>query len=300
MGVVIILTFVLGVISLFVYLSVKGKDKEKSRGLIQTWKYILLGSSALFVLLTFVSSIGIVPAGHIGVINFFGSVSKNELTAGPNIKNPLARLVKLSIRTIEIKDSLSVPSKEGLAIKLDVSILYHLDPLKAAQLYKEIGVDYESIIIHPYLRSITREVTSSYNAEALYTSGRQQLESEIYSKMSKVLGERGVFVEAIPLRGITLPSKLTSSIEEKLAMEQQAKQMEFVLLKEKKEAERKTIEAEGIHNFQQIVSQGISPQLLKWKGIEATLKLAESPNAKVVVIGSSDSGLPIILNSGKD
>ena len=110
--------------------------------------------------------------------------------------------------------------------------------------------------------------------------------------MSKILGERGVFVEAIPLRGITLPNKLTSSIELKLSMEQEAKQMEFVLLKEKKEAERKTIEAEGIHNFQQIVSQGISPQLLKWKGIEATLKLAESPNAKVVVIGSSDSACP--------
>ena len=160
MPTILILILVFTIISLFVYISLKREDKKVDKNAISIWKNILRGSFALFLVLTFICSIGIVPAGHIGVINFFGSVSKNELTAGPNIKNPFARLITLSIRTIELKDSLSVPSKEGLTQETR-----YINPLssrssKASQLYKEKGRSMNQLLFI-LSRSITREVTSS-------------------------------------------------------------------------------------------------------------------------------------------
>jgi len=140
-----------------------------------------------------------------------------------------------------------------------------------------------------------RGVTTKYEAKSLYTADREKLENEIEEKLKSVEEIKEVFVLSTPLRQIVLPAGLTASIEEKLKAEQDSQRMEFILTREKQEAERKRIEAKGIADFQDIVSRGISEQLLKWKGIEATEKLASSPNSKVVVIGSGKDGLPIIL-----
>jgi len=237
----------------------------------------------------------VVPAGTIGVVDVFGYVSNNTLKSGINPVNPLARVIKFSVKTQEDKEEMEVPTKEGLTVKLEASVLYHLNPETAAEVYKTVGEDYVGVILLPQFRSVVRGVTAMYEAKALYTSARESLSAVILVDVAKIVGPRGLIVESIPLRRLTLPEKLSASIEEKLRMEQESQRMQFVLQKEQQEAERKRIEAQGVADFQKIVSSGISDQLLKWKGIEATMKIAESANAKVVVIGSGKDGLPIIL-----
>lgn len=238
----------------------------------------------------------VIPAGHVGVIDFFGTVSDNTLKAGINFVNPLARVVKMSIKTQEIKEVMEVPSKEGLTVQLEVSLLYHLNPEKAADVYKTVGEEYESVILEPQFRSVTRGVTASFEAKALYTSEREHLSQLLLSEIVKATTERGISVEAAPLRRVTLPAGLSSSIEQKLQSEQESQRMQFILTKEKQEADRKRIEAQGISDFQKIVNQGLNSQLLTWKGIEATEKLANSPNTKVIIVGGKD-GLPLILDT---
>ena len=237
----------------------------------------------------------IIPAGHVGVIDFFGNVSDNTLYPGVNLVNPLANVIKFDARTQEIKETMNVPSKEGLGVELEISLLYSLSFENANKIYKTVGEDYVDKILVPQFRSVVRGVTAKYEARALYTAEREELAKEIEEELSRLVGPRGITLEAAPLRQITLPSGLTASIEEKLKAEQESQRMQFVLQRETQEAERKRIEAKGIADFQEIVSKGISEQLLKWKGIEATEKLAGSDNTKIVVIGSGKDGLPLIL-----
>lgn len=239
----------------------------------------------------------VIPAGHVGVIDFFGTVSDNTLKSGINFVNPLARIVKMTIKTQEIKEVMEVPSKEGLTVQLEVSVLFHLNPEKAADVYKTVGEEYESVILEPQFRSVTRGVTASFEAKALYTSEREHLSTLLLSEIIKATSERGITVESAPLRRVTLPAGLSASIEQKLQSEQESQRMQFVLTKEKQEADRKRIEAQGISDFQKIVNQGLNQQLLTWKGIEATEKLANSPNSKIVVIGGGKTGLPLIFDA---
>jgi prohibitin 1 len=239
----------------------------------------------------------VIPAGHVGVVDFFGTVSPVTLKAGINLVNPLARVFKFSVKTQEIKETMDVPSKEGLTVQLEISTLFHLDPDKAAQVYKSIGPNYIQIILEPQFRSVARGVTAGYEAKALYTSEREMLAEIIQKDLQKLVGPRGITVESSPLRRVGLPVGLTQAIEEKLRAEQESQRMQFVLQKEKQEAERKRIEAQGIADFQTIVTKGISEPLLRWKGIEATEKLAASQNAKVVIIGAGKDGLPLILDT---
>ena len=255
---------------------------------------LVSAGAALFALS---NAFTVIPAGNIGVVDFFGTVSDNTLKSGINFVNPLARIVKMSIKTQEIKEVMEVPSKEGLTVQLEMSVLYHLNSEKAANVYKTVGEDYESIILEPQIRSVTRGVTASFEAKALYTSEREHLSSLLLSEIIKATAERGVIVESAPLRRVTLPEGLSASIEEKLQSEQESQRMQFVLTKEKQEADRKRIEAQGISDFQKIVNQGLNEQLLKWKGIEATEKLANSPNSKIVVIGGRKTGLPLIFDA---
>ena len=241
------------------------------------------------------SCLTVVPAGHVGVVDFFGTVSPNTLKAGINLVNPLANVIKFSVKTQEIKEVMDVPSKEGLTVQLEVSVLYHLNPEKAADVYKSIGPNYAEIILEPQFRSVSRGVTSGFEAKALYTSERELLASQIQEHLSKIVEPRGITIENAPLRRVGLPQRLSESIEEKLRADQESQRMEFVLTKEKQEADRKRIEAQGIADFQKIVAQGLNDAYLRWKGIEATEKLASSPNAKVVVVGSGKDGLPLIL-----
>ena len=251
----------------------------------------------IFGALAIVQAFTVIPAGHVGVVNFFGTVSEGTLKSGINFVNPLAEVIKMSIQTQEIKEVMDVPSKEGLTVQLEASVLYHLNPEKASDVYKTVGESYANIIIEPQFRSVVRGVTAGYEAKALYTSEREHLSMIIMKDIQIATEQRGVIIESVPLRRVGLPAGLTQSIESKLQAEQESQRMEFVLTKEKQEADRKRIEAQGISDFQKIVVQGISDQLLRWKGIEATEKLAMSANAKVVVIGAGKDGLPLILDT---
>lgn len=255
--------------------------------------------AALFLLLFVAGPVRTVPAGHVGVTDFFGYVSPAVLPPGIRFVIPLTRVVNMSVQTQEIKELAEVPSREGLILSLEASLLFQLDPAKAVSIYKTVGHEYPTIIVEPQFRSALREITASYEAKALYSAERDRIAQEILDLFRRIAGERGIIVQQVLLRKIGLPPVVANAIQEKLRREQEAEQMKFVLQKESQEAERKRIEAQGIADFQKIVAQGISSQLLEWKGIEATEKLAASPNTKIVVIGNSKTGLPIILSGEK-
>ena len=250
---------------------------------------------AFIAIILFFASLTRVESGHVGVITLFGRVTGEVLPEGMHLISPFKTNNEMSVRTQEIKESASVPSSEGLVMNLDTSLIYHLDPGKAADVYQKIGPAYETVLIEPNLRAAIREATASHTANALYTGEREMVAKQIYDQLGGVLGSRGFFIESILLRDIQLPATLKASIEAKQQAEQDALAMNFKLQKETQEAQSKRIEAQGIRDFQQIVAQGISPQLLEWKGIEATENLSKSPNSKVVVIGNSKNGLPLIL-----
>lgn len=255
-------------------------------------------AAIVFGILALLQCFTIIPAGSVGVVDFFGVVSDNTLKSGINPVNPLARVVKFSVQTREHKETMQVLSREGLTIGLEISALYRLDADSAASVYKKIsGGDYEGVILTPQFRSISRSVTASFQASALYSTERERLGENIQRELGAAVGRRGVIVESTPLRNVALPTQLTDAIEQKQRAEQESQRMEFVLTKEKQEADRKRIEARGIADFQTIVAQGISEQLLRWKGVEATEKLANSQNTKVIIIGSGKDGLPVILDT---
>ena len=277
------------IVAFFVY------KTTKKRGQRQESNYALMGMFAA-LLIAFVQIWTVIPAGHVGVIDFFGNVSDKTLLPGVNFVNPLAKVVKFDARTQEMKETMAVPSKEGLSVQLEISLLYSLNKENANKIYKTVGEDYVDKIVLPQFRSVVRGVTSQFDAQALYTGEREKLQGMIRDDLEKIVGPRGINIESSPLRRITLPSRLTAAIEEKLKADQESQRMQFVLLKEKQEADRKRIEAKGIADFQDIVSKDITDKLLKWKGIEATENLAKSANAKIVVIGAGKNGLPLILN----
>ena len=236
-----------------------------------------------------------VDTGNVAVLTKFGRVTGDVLPEGIHLIDPLKASNQLSVRTQEQKETASVPSSEGLIMTLEASLLFHLDRDKAADVYQRLGADYVSKVVEPTLRSAIREATSSHGANALYTGEREQVAKEIESNLSSQLASRGVVVEKVLLRDIQLPEALKRSIELKQSAEQESLTMQFRLQKEKQEAERKRIEAQGIKDFQTIVAQGITPGLLEWKGIEATEKFAASTNSKVVIVGNQKNGLPLVL-----
>jgi regulator of protease activity HflC (stomatin/prohibitin superfamily) len=255
---------------------------------------------AIPVILLFLafSAVKIVPPGNVGIVILFGKV-QNAISEGLHFINPLASVHLMSVRTQEIFEHAEAPSKEGLNVVLEVSCLYHLMPEEAARVYRQVGPRYQEIVVKPQFRSAIRGITVRHEAKALYTSSREMITNEIFEDLAGDLRKRGIEVEKILLRRMQLPKSIEEAINAKLAADQEAQRMQFVLDKEKQEAERKRIEAQGIQDFQRIVSQGISDQLLRWKGIEATEKLSSSSNAKVVIVGGKD-GLPLILNTGPE
>ena len=248
----------------------------------------------VFALLLF-SSIRIVPPAHVGLAVTIGSVASETSESGIHLMNPLASLVLFSTKTTLFEQTNHVPTKEGLTVDLDVALLFRIDPARARDIYLKLGQDFVTVIIQPELSSAVRGLTSEADAKALYTSGRSEMQRKLKAELMTVLEPRGIVLEDVLLKAVTLPGLLTHSIELKAQAEQDSARMEFVLTKERQEADRKSIEARGIAQFQTIVSEGISPALLQWKGIEATEKLAESPNSKVVIMGNSKESLPVIL-----
>jgi len=251
--------------------------------------------AVVFLLILFFASVVSVPTGHVGVLTLFGKVTGEALGEGIHLINPLKSVQRLSIQTQSVKESANVPSNEGLILALDTSLLFHLDRSKAAEVYQRVGANYAEKIVEPTLRAAIRAATSAHTANALYTNARELVQQQIQEELTAQLAPRGVIIENVLLRDVQLPAMLKTSIEAKQQAEQDALRMNFILQKEKQEAERKRIEAQGIADFQKIVAQGISTQLLEWKGIEATEKLATSSNSKVVVVGNTKNGLPLIL-----
>ena len=248
---------------------------------------------AMLLLLLYMC-VTVVPAGHVGVKDFFGRVSEQVLQPGINVVGPGTRVILFSVRTREMKESAAVPTSEGLIVTLDVSLLFRLRPTDAVRVYKTIGQRFEAVVIDPQLRSVIRDVTAEYEAKFLYSASRELVAQNMLKHVERLLSPRGIEAEQVLLRAVQLPQLLTTAIQEKLQAEQQAQRMKFVLDRERQEAERKRVEGQGIADFQSIVARGISPELLKWKAIEVAHELSKSPNAKIVVLGDK-SGLPIIL-----
>jgi prohibitin 1 len=293
-----IFSIILATGSMIMWFFARNKVKNERNIMYKTTQTITGAIAALFILIALSQCFTQVPAGHVGVVDFFGVVSDRTLPPGIQPVNPLARVVKFSTQTKEHKEVMQVLSREGLTIGLEISALYRLNPDSAAEVYKTIlGGDYEEIILVPQFRSISRAVTASFQASALYSTERERLGVAIQSELAKMVSAKGIIIESTPLRNVSLPPQLTEAIEQKQRADQESQRMEFILTKEKQEADRKRIEAKGISDFQNIGARGISEQLLRWKGIEATEKISQSPNTKVVIIGSGRDGLPLILDT---
>ncbi|HMC31699.1 MAG TPA: prohibitin family protein [Candidatus Angelobacter sp.] len=257
---------------------------------------ILIGVGLFFVLILLWASVAYVPPGSVGVLTSFGRVTGDILQEGTHFVSPFKINHVLTVRSQSREEHTSTPSSEGLNLEMDTSLIYRLNKERAADVFQKIGTNYDSIIVEPNLRSIIRDVTAGHSANTLYSSSRKQVEDEILQGLKASLEPRGIVVENILMRDIQLPHALRASIETKQQAEQESLAMSFRLQKERQEADRKRIEAQGIHDFQQIVAQGISAQLLQWKGIEATENLAKSPNAKIIVIGNTKNGLPLVMS----
>lgn len=294
---VFILAIIIVIVSFFAWRSAAKKVEQKNMA-FKGLAGIALGAMLVFGLVAILECFTQIPAGHVGVIDFFGVVSRSTLPPGINPVNPLAKVEKFSTQTQEVKETMQVLSREGLTIGLEMSVLYRLNPDSAGRVYQTIvGGDYENVVLKPQFRSISRSVTASFQASALYSTERERLAVAIQEELSKTVGPRGIIIESAPIRNVGLPSQLTEAIEQKQRADQESQRMEFILTKEKQEADRKRIEAKGIADFQTIVAQGISENLLRWKGIEATEKLANSQNTKVIIVGAGKDGLPIILDT---
>ncbi len=265
----------------------------------------MLGSTSRFVAILALAGLlgtgcAAVPAQHIGVVESFGKVYDTTWGPGLHLWFPWTGVHRINCRTSQIEERTTTPTSEGLVVGLDVSIVYHPEPATAKEIYGRYGgLDgLVANVLVPEFRSVVRDVTAGFNAVDLYSGRREEVSRKMIESMRERMKDRGVFIEAILLRNIELPAQVAKAVEAKLAADQQAQQMDFVLRKESKEAERKRIEAQGISDFQRIVTAGISPALLTWKGIEATEKIATSPNTKIVIVGGKD-GLPVILNTDK-
>lgn len=257
---------------------------------------VYAGGGVLLLIMLAATALVVVPAGHVGVVDVFGKVRPTSLLSGMRGKLPWANVIMMNIQLQELKEHAEVPAKNGLLLGMDISVWYRLDPAMAPQVYRELSVGYAFTVVAPLMRSELRAVTALHQPMFLYTADRTVIADAIAEAARPILQEKGVIMEKLLLREVTPPLEVRKAIEQVTAAENEARRMEFVIAKESKEAERKRIEAKGISDFQQIVMRDITEGLLRWKGIEATAELAQSANAKVVIIGAGKGGLPIILN----
>lgn len=238
-----------------------------------------------------------IPTQHVGVVEIFGAVQKDAWNPGLHAWMPWQGVHRINCRTQSIEEKTQTPTSEGLVVGLDVSLVFHVRPEFAKDVYSRYGgVDglVENVLV-PEFRSLIRDVTAGFPASDLYSGRRDEVTRRMQGELQKRVSGRGVEIEAVLLRGLALPEQVANAVQAKLAADQQAQQMEFVLKKEQREAERKRIEAQGIADYQRVVSLGLTDQFLRWKGIEATAELAKSQNSKVVVVGAGKDGLPLIL-----
>ncbi|NJO87093.1 MAG: prohibitin family protein [Lewinella sp.] len=243
------------------------------------------------------SSCTVVRDGQVGVRQTLGKFKDVPTDRGVTFFNPFtSRVVKLSTQTENMEVKLSLPSKEGLNIGAEISILYSVDPTQAPKVLTQIGPSYENGMILPVFRSAAADVASRYFAKDMHTGQRAIIEGAIQESMFKTLQPRGLIIENVLIKSIVLPNNLARAIEEKLEAEQQALRMEFVLQQAEQQAEQQRIQAKGIRDAQQIIAEGLTPAILRFKSIEAFMELAKSPNAKVIVT-DGDLPVPMMLES---
>jgi prohibitin 1 len=244
--------------------------------------------------LSLLQSCTVVRQGEVGVKRTFGKYNDQIYTSGLRSYNPFtSQILKVSSQTTNLEVQLDIPSKEGLTIRSEVSILYNVEPKRVPDILRNIGPDFESSVILPVFRSAVSDVSSRFFAKDMHSGSRAEIEIAIKELMMTTVKGKGIIIENVLLKSIQLPRTLSKAIEEKLESEQQAQRMEFVLQGAKREAERRIIEAQGVRDANAIISQGLTSQVLQFKNIEAWLKLAESSNSKVII---TSGNMPMMLN----
>jgi len=253
-------------------------------------KSLLIASATVLAL----SNCTVVRQGEVGVKRTLGKIKPQALREGSQVFNPLlTTIIKVPTRTVNIEVRSPLPSKEGLTVQSDVSILYRVEGSMAPKVVEQIGRNYDEVVILPVFRSAVADIASRYYAKDMHTGQRAEIERSIRDLMMTQLQQRGFVVEAVLLKTIALPAGLTKAIEEKLAAEQDAQRMVFVLDKERQEAQRRIIEAEGTRDAQKIISEGLTPMLIRFKTIEAFNKLSTSPNSKIII---TNGDIPLMLS----
>ncbi|MFH1192553.1 MAG: prohibitin family protein [bacterium] len=279
-----------------------GKKFSNMVNLDSVKKIPLIAAGLIILILLAIKMIVVIPAGTTGVYSLFGKVKDNEISSGLHIINPFASITKMSIRTEEYtmsstvsegklkgNDAIQALTKEGLDVGLDITVLYHLEEKKASDVYKDIDVNYEEKIIRPEIRAAIREIAANYNAADIYTEKRTEFTDKIQGKLKNVINPRGIIVESVLLRNVSLPSGLTKSIEVKLQADQESQQMEFVLTKEEKEAERKRIQAAGQRDAQKIINESLTDKYLEYLYINEL----KDRQGTIYVPMSPTSGMPM-------
>ncbi|MBC3786177.1 prohibitin family protein [Spirosoma utsteinense] len=252
---------------------------------------------ALLLALVGLTSCTVIRQGEVGVKRTLGKIKPGTLPEGVQIFNPLlTRIIKLPTRTVNLEVRAPLPSKEGLTVQSDISILYRVEGSYAPRIVEQIGPSYADVLILPVFRSAVTDVSSRYFAKDMHTGQRAEIERSIRDVMTNQLKDRGFVIESVLLKSISLPAGLTKAIEDKLAAEQDAQRMQFVLDKERQEAQRRIIEAEGTRDAQKIISEGLTPMLIRFKTVEAFNRLSTSPNSKVIIT-NGDS--PLMLNADR-
>jgi regulator of protease activity HflC (stomatin/prohibitin superfamily) len=249
-----------------------------------------------------------IDAGQIGVTSLFGKVSNEVITPGLNFVNPLVNVYNVDIKTLnytmsgvhdegdkEGDDAIRVLTSDGLEVTIDLTVLYRVVGAEAPRLIRETGLDYKDKIVRPLTRTKIRDNAVYFTAIDLYSTKRDQFQNRIFTSIEADFKKRGLILEQLLLRNITLPNNVKTSIEEKIKAEQDAQKMEFVLQKEKQEAERKRVEAQGIADYQRIISTGLNDKQLQYEQIQMMKGLITSPNSKVIVMGKGNT--PVILDS---
>ena len=255
------------------------------------------------------SSVRQVDAGFVGVKSLFGRVQKQTLESGLSLINPLMDVTNIDTRTQNYTmsgvhdegaksgdDAIKVLTADGLEVTIDLSVLYRVNPTEAPKLLSEIGVNFEDKIVRPITRTRIRDNSVYYDAVALYSTKRDEFQSRIFKTIEVDFKQRGLILENLLVRNITLPASVKSTIEQKINAEQEAQKMQFVLQKEKQEAERKRVEAQGISDYQRIINESLSDRQLQYEQIQAMKELAKSANSKIIVMPSK-GGTPLILDA---
>jgi regulator of protease activity HflC (stomatin/prohibitin superfamily) len=293
---------VIGIIILIIGFAV-AKSNSQARAYSGTIKIIGIAAILIGAL---ISSIVQIEPGEVGVQKLFGKVSNETLESGLNLVNPLVEVVSFDIKTENYTmsgvhdegtkagdDAIKVLSADGLEVIIDLTVLYKVVPSEAPRILREIGTDYRNTIVRPICRTKIRDNAVYYDAISLYSTKRDEFQGRIFQTIEKDFKTRGLILEQLLVRNITLPPSVKTTIESKINAEQEAQKMTFVLQKEKQEAERKRVEAQGIADYQKILSTGLSDKQLQYEMIKA---IATSPNAKLIIMGGGKNSTPIILD----